>query len=70
MPVMTYREALRSAMADEMERDESVVLLGEDIGVYGGISSPMACWTNSNRRGHRHADLRGRVYRRGDPGWQ
>src|SRR5918998_455828 len=36
MPVMTYREALRSAMADEMERDESVVILGEDIGVYGG----------------------------------
>jgi pyruvate dehydrogenase E1 component beta subunit len=27
---------LRSAMADEMERDDSVVLLGEDIGVYGG----------------------------------
>jgi pyruvate/2-oxoglutarate/acetoin dehydrogenase E1 component len=36
MPVMTYREALRSAMAEEMERDESVVLLGEDIGIYGG----------------------------------
>src|SRR5918911_3391800 len=36
MPVMTYREALRSAMAEEMERDESVVLMGEDIGVYGG----------------------------------
>ncbi|MCC6313572.1 MAG: alpha-ketoacid dehydrogenase subunit beta [Thermomicrobiales bacterium] len=36
MPVMTYREALRTAMADEMERDESVVLLGEDIGIYGG----------------------------------
>src|SRR3954466_13849225 len=36
VPVMTYREALRSAMADEMERDESVVILGEDIGVYGG----------------------------------
>jgi pyruvate dehydrogenase E1 component beta subunit len=34
--VITYREALRSAMADEMERDESVVVLGEDIGVYGG----------------------------------
>jgi pyruvate dehydrogenase E1 component beta subunit len=33
---MTYREALRAAMAEEMERDESVVLLGEDIGVYGG----------------------------------
>lgn len=36
MPVMTYRDALRSAMAEEMERDESIVLLGEDIGVYGG----------------------------------
>jgi pyruvate dehydrogenase E1 component beta subunit len=36
MPVATYRDALRSAMAEEMERDESVVILGEDIGVYGG----------------------------------
>lgn len=36
MPVMTYRDALRSAMAEEMERDETVVLLGEDIGIYGG----------------------------------
>src|SRR5690606_19459800 len=36
MAVMTYRDALRSAMAEEMERDESVVLLGEDIGIYGG----------------------------------
>jgi pyruvate dehydrogenase E1 component beta subunit len=36
MPVMTYREAIKSAMADEMERDERVVLLGEDIGLYGG----------------------------------
>src|SRR5688500_2348223 len=36
MTVMTYREALRSAMADEMERDDSVVVMGEDIGIYGG----------------------------------
>jgi pyruvate dehydrogenase E1 component beta subunit len=36
MTVMTYREALRSAMADEMERDDSVVVIGEDIGIYGG----------------------------------
>jgi pyruvate dehydrogenase E1 component beta subunit len=36
MPTMTYREALKVAMVEEMERDESVVLLGEDIGVYGG----------------------------------
>jgi 2-oxoisovalerate dehydrogenase E1 component beta subunit len=33
MPVITYREALRSAMTEEMERDESVVVMGEDIGV-------------------------------------
>ena len=31
MPVMTYREALRSAMADEMERDDSVVVAGMRI---------------------------------------
>ena len=36
MPVMTYREALRTAMAEEMERDERVVVMGEDIGLYGG----------------------------------
>jgi len=36
MPTMTYREALRAAMTEEMDRDEAVVLLGEDIGVYGG----------------------------------
>jgi pyruvate dehydrogenase E1 component subunit beta len=36
MAVMTYRDAIKSAMSDEMERDESIVLLGEDIGLYGG----------------------------------
>ncbi len=36
MPVITYREALRSAMADEMSRDDAVVVMGEDIGLYGG----------------------------------
>lgn len=36
MPVTTYREALRTALAEEMERDDSVVLIGEDIGLYGG----------------------------------
>jgi pyruvate dehydrogenase E1 component beta subunit len=32
----TYREALREGMVHEMDHDESVVLMGEDIGVYGG----------------------------------
>src|SRR6476659_7114251 len=36
MAVITYREALRTAMADEMERDERVIIMGEDIGIYGG----------------------------------
>lgn len=36
MAVMTYRDALRTALIEEMDRDESVVLMGEDIGVYQG----------------------------------
>lgn len=33
---MTFREAIRKALADEMASDKNVVLLGEDLGVYGG----------------------------------
>lgn len=33
---MSYAEALREAMALALERDPAVVLMGEDIGVYGG----------------------------------
>lgn len=36
MPVMTYVEAIRQGLWEEMERDDSVFLMGEDIGVYGG----------------------------------
>ncbi len=36
MPEMTYLEAIRQGLWEEMERDESVMLMGEDIGVYGG----------------------------------
>jgi 2-oxoisovalerate dehydrogenase E1 component beta subunit len=32
----TYLEAIREGMWEEMERDPSVFLLGEDVGVYGG----------------------------------
>ncbi len=31
-----YRVALREALAEEMERDESIFLIGEDIGTFGG----------------------------------
>ena len=33
---MTYAEAIRSALVEEMQRDERVILLGEDIAFYGG----------------------------------
>jgi 2-oxoisovalerate dehydrogenase E1 component beta subunit len=36
MATTTYLEAIRQGLFEEMERDPSVVLLGEDIGVYGG----------------------------------
>jgi pyruvate dehydrogenase E1 component beta subunit len=36
MPEMTYAEAIRTALREEMIRDERVFLFGEDIGRYGG----------------------------------
>ena len=36
MPELSYRDAIRSTLIEEMERDPSVVLLGEDIGLYQG----------------------------------
>ena len=33
---MTFREAIRKALSDEMSADKNVVLFGEDVGVYGG----------------------------------
>jgi pyruvate dehydrogenase E1 component beta subunit len=36
MTVITIREALRSALREEMQRDQRVFLMGEDIGAYGG----------------------------------
>ncbi len=33
---MTYAEAIRQALREELQRDPKVFLLGEDIGIYGG----------------------------------
>jgi len=33
---VTFLEAVRQALFEEMERDPTVILLGEDVGVYGG----------------------------------
>ncbi len=36
MPAITYRDALNQALAEEMERDSNVFLMGEEVGVYQG----------------------------------
>jgi 2-oxoisovalerate dehydrogenase E1 component beta subunit len=36
MALLTYVEAIRLAMLEEMERDERVFVIGEDVGIYGG----------------------------------
>jgi 2-oxoisovalerate dehydrogenase E1 component beta subunit len=36
MPEVTYLEALRQGLREEMRRDERVFILGEDVGRYGG----------------------------------
>jgi pyruvate dehydrogenase E1 component beta subunit len=37
MAELTYRDAVAAGIAQEMERDKSVVCLGEDIGAAGGV---------------------------------
>jgi pyruvate dehydrogenase E1 component beta subunit len=36
MPKLTYRVALRQALAEEIERDENVVIMGEEVAEYDG----------------------------------
>jgi pyruvate dehydrogenase E1 component beta subunit len=36
MPVITVREALRQALEEEMDRDENVILIGEEVAEYNG----------------------------------
>jgi 2-oxoisovalerate dehydrogenase E1 component beta subunit len=36
MPALTYLQAISSALRDELRADERVLLMGEDIGVFGG----------------------------------
>jgi pyruvate dehydrogenase E1 component beta subunit len=36
MPTVAYREALNQAMAEEMERDDRIFLMGEEVGHYDG----------------------------------
>ncbi len=36
MPTITYRDALNQALKEEMQRDSTVFLMGEEVGVYQG----------------------------------
>ena len=36
VPILTYGQAVVEAQRDEMKRDKSVVIMGEDVGLYGG----------------------------------
>jgi len=36
MPVLTYREAVRAALSEELARDENVVLMGEEVAQFNG----------------------------------
>ena len=36
MPELTFLDAISAALREEMDRDPSVILMGEDIGGYGG----------------------------------
>ena len=36
MALVTYLEAIRDGLREEMERDERVFMMGEDIGAFGG----------------------------------
>ncbi|MCL6510917.1 MAG: alpha-ketoacid dehydrogenase subunit beta [Anaerolineae bacterium] len=37
MRELTYSQALREALTEEMERDPNIILMGEDIAAYGGV---------------------------------
>ena len=37
MPTITYSQAINDALAEEMQRDDDVLLYGQDVAVWGGI---------------------------------
>ena len=57
---INYREAIAQALADELEADPRVVLIGEDVGAAGGVFKSTAGLVRTLRGvpSPRHADLR------------
>ena len=51
MPIMMYRDAVLSTIAEEMARDPNVVVLGEDlVGGMGTAGGPEAIGGSGRRR--------------------
>lgn len=46
---MAVRDALNSAIDDEMAADERVFLIGEEVGEYQGAYKVRACWCPPHR---------------------
>ena len=38
MKTLSYQDAIREAMIEEMRRDAKVILMGEDVGSFGGLT--------------------------------
>ena len=52
MPTLTYSQAINDALAEEMRRDENVILYGQDVAKKSGAEfskSPTGCLKSSVR---------------------
>ena len=47
---LSIREALNEALAEEMERDENVFLMGEEVGYYNGAYKVCLLYTSPSPR--------------------
>jgi len=50
MTVITLVESVRLALVEEMQADPSVIVLGEDVGVHGGVFSRYRRFAEAVRR--------------------
>jgi methylmalonyl-CoA mutase len=60
MPDITYLEAIREALVEEMRRDDKVFVLGEDVGVYGGAFEKDSNWMHLKQQIETFAAAEGR----------
>jgi pyruvate dehydrogenase E1 component beta subunit len=64
MAQLSYRDAVAAGIAQEMRRDERVVLFGEDTAAAGGVfKTTVGLLRNSGHDAEGHADLGARIPR-------